>query len=404
MRKNRVGRSFLAVALALACWATSAGVASTTEELQSIAHGNSAFALELYAALHTRQGNLFFSPYSLSAALAMAYAGARTDTEAQIARVMRFDLPQHRLHPAFSHLRDELKVAAGSEACRLSLANALWAQQGHEFLEEYSHLTHEQYDAGVQRVDFEQAPEQARRTINTWVADRTEGRIDELLQAADLKPAVALVLTNAIYFEGSWASPFDPRHTQAAPFRISPRERLGVPMMQRIGRFGFASLDALEIIELPYAGDRLSLVILLPKAVDGLAALESSLDATNLQHWLGQLRAEDVRVSLPRLEIESRFDLTSTLQAMGMSDAFSPTRADFSGMTGTRELFISMLIHQARMEVREEGTAAAAGSALVLKKGPQPTPFAADHPFLFLVRDRQSGSILFMGRVVNPAS
>jgi serpin B len=402
MGKIKVGGLLTAVVLALFYGATLAQVEATTGDLQRITHGDEQFALDLYERLKSEEGNLLFSPYGISAALAMTYAGARMETEAQMARVLHFDLSQDRLHAAFSTLRAQLQITEGPEECQLSLANALWGQRESEFRDEFLELANEHYDAEIRTLDFESDMEQARRTINAWVADRTEHGIEELLLKEDLDPDVALVLTNAIHFRGSWAGQFDPSATQIAPFRVNRHDQVQVPMMQRVGRFGLATLDELDLVELPYSGDRLSMVILRPKAVDGLAKLEASVDASNLEQWLGQLRKETVRVRLPRLELDSRFDLAATLRAMGMSDAFSPASADFSGMTGRRELFISTVMHQARMEVDEHGTEAAAGTAVVLKKGPQPPTFAADHPFMFLIQDKQSGAILFMGRVVNP--
>jgi serpin B len=402
MGNKKVGGWLPAVVLALICGAPLGQVDATTGDLRRIAHGNEQLALGIYENLSPQKGNLLFSPFSISTALAMAYAGARTETKAQMARVLHFDRSQDHLHAGLSMLSDHLQGDEGSGEPRLSLANALWGQREHEFLDEFLERINEHYDSGVRTLDFGRDTEQARRTINAWVADRTEQGISDLLREGDLDPDVALVLTNAVHFKASWAGRFDPNRTQLAPFNINAHEQVQVPMMQRVGRFGLAELDELDLLELPYAGERLSLVILRPKTADGLAALEASLDASSLESWLGQLRKGAVRVKLPRLELDSRCDLASTLRAMGMSDAFNPSRADFSGMTGKRGLFISLLMHQASMAVDEQGTEAAAGTAVVLKKGPHPPTFAADHPFMFLVREIQSGAILFMGRVVDP--
>ena len=373
----------------------------TEEDHEALVAGNTQFVLDLYARLRTEDGNLFLSPYSVSTALAMTYAGARGETERQMADVLHFTLGQEQLHPAFAVLESSVKAAGDGLGCTIHVANSLWGQQGYGFLEEFLALNNKHYSAGFREVDFVRATEQARQTMNTWVAQQTQQIIKELLRKGDLDPADVLVLTNAIYFKGDWVSKFDLKQTQDAPFRISQTDQVIVPMMQQFRRFAFAAADELDLLELPYAGDRLSMVLLLPKKVGGLAALEQSLSKENLDRWLGRLRQQPVRVSLPRFALGSRFDLTRTLAAMGMPDAFSGA-ADFSGMTGRRDLFIGLVIHEAKVEVNEEGTEAAAATAVKMKRGAPPVSFTADHPFLFLIRDKQTGSILFMGRVANP--
>jgi len=375
----------------------------TEEDDEALVAGNSQFALDLYARLRTEDGNLFLSPYSVSTALAMTYAGARGETERQMADVLHFTLGQEQLHPAFAVLESLVKAAGDGSGCTIHVANSLWGQQGYGFLEEFLALNRKHYGAAFSEVDFERATEQARQTINAWVAQQTQQIIKELLQKGQLDPADVLVLTNAIYFKGDWASKFDLKQTRDAPFRISKTDQVVVPMMQQFGQFAFAATDELDLLELPYAGDRLSMVLLLPKKVDRLAALEQSLSTENLDQWLGRLRQQPVHVTLPRFTLGSRFDLTRTLVAMGMPDAFSSSKADFSGMTGRRDLFIGLVIHEAKVKVNEEGTEAAAATAVVMTlKGSRPPAFVADHPFLFLIRDKQTGSILFMGRVANP--
>jgi serpin B len=383
----------------------SPGVAASARaegDVQAVVEGNTQFALDLYAELREESGNLFLSPHSISTALAMSYAGARGETARQMANVLHFSLEPGRLHPAFGAMLLSDQATREESGYRLDVANAMWGQKGYGFLEDYLALTREHYDAGFREVDFVEATEQARQIINAWIEDQTEHRIRELLQRPDLDPATVLVLTNAIYFKGSWASRFDEKHTKDGPFWMNEKDNVVVPMMHQVARFPLATLDNLDILELPYQGDRLAMVVLLPKKREGLTALEKSLSRENLNRWLGLLSPQPVRLSLPRFKLERRFELSRTLQAMGMIDAFAPGRADFSGMTGNRELFISLVIHQAEVEVNEEGTEASAATAVVHKRGAPPTAFVVDHPFLFLIRDKQSGSILFMGRVVNP--
>lgn len=383
--------------------AGSAVAEPVSADLAAVAEGNVGFALDLYARLREEPGNLCLSPYSVSTALAMTYAGARGQTARQMADVLHFSLEPERLHPAFATMMSSDESSGDEPGYRLHVANALWGQQGHGFLERFLGLTREHYGAGFHEVDFVGATEQARHTINRWVENRTERRIRELLQQGNLDPATVLVLTNAIYFKGEWASRFDEEHTMEGAFHVDASDSVLVPMMHQLARLPLAILDDVDVLELPYVGDRLSMVLLLPKTVDGLGAVERSLGRENLDRWLGSLRPTAVRVSLPRFTVDTRFELAKVLAAMGMIDAFSAATADFSGMTGRRGLFISLVIHQAQVEVSEEGTEAAAGTAVVLKKGPRPAAFVADHPFVYLVRDRQNGSILFLGRVANPA-
>ena len=369
----------------------------------AVVDGNTEFALDLYASLRTEEGNLFLSPYSISTALAMTFAGARGETAGQIADVLHFTLEQDRLHQAFAALASSVKAAGDGSGCSLHLANALWGQPGEGFLDEFLAVTKKHYGAGFRQVDFQRATERARQIINTWVDQQTRQKISELLQQGDLDPSTVLVLTNAIYFKGAWACRFDPQQTKDAPFWINEQDKVVVPTMHQLRKFPFTAGDEVDVLELPYVGDRLSMVLLLPKQVGGLPALEDSLNTENLDRWLGRLRVQPVRVSLPRLRLDSRFDLAGTLAAMGMPDAFSSRKADFSGMTGRPDLWIDKVIHQAQVEVNEQGTEAAAATAVVIKKGPPITTFTADHPFLFIIRDNQTGTILFIGRVANPA-
>ena len=399
--------SVMAAALSgyVSLWSGIALAGPEDEARAALVAGNTEFALDLYARLRTEEGNLILSPYSISTALAMTYAGARTETARQMADVLHFPSDQDRLHPAFAALESTVNEASEGPGCTLHVANALWGQRGCGFLDEYLAVNREYYGATFRQVDFAQDTEEARKTINGWVADQTEKRIRELLLKEDLDPAVVLVLTNAIYFKGTWARQFDPQDTKDAPFHIDTEQDVTVPMMAQTGRFAFANHDEVYALELPYAGDRLSMVLLVPKTIDGLPLVEQSLNKESLDRWVKRWRHNKLmRVRLPRFKVNFRTDLARTLEAMGMTDAFSPGKADFSGMTGQRDLFIDAVIHQAQVEVNEEGTEAAAATAVVMKRGPAPVEFVVDHPFLYLIRDKQSGSILFMGRVVNPTA
>jgi serpin B len=373
-------------------------------DVSALVAANTTFALEFFRELKQAEGNIFFSPYSISRALAMTCAGARGATAGQISDALHFTLPDERLHAAFATLQGRLDRGTG--AAELGVADALWGQREYHFIEPFLSRLREFYGAKLAEVDFEQATEAARDAINSWTAEATDQRIPELVKPQILDPSTRLVLTNAIYFKGRWATEFDPAETAPAPFTGPGGERVEVRMMHRKARFPYAETADLQALELPYKGDALSMVVLLPKRVDGLRKLEDSLASGTLGRWLPAPEGRhDVLVYLPKFEIRADFRLDEGLKALGMTDAFALPPADFSGMTGRLELFISAALHEAFVAVDEEGTEAAAASAMSMGlSGPPPTlpVFRADHPFLFLIRENESGSVLFLGRVVRP--
>jgi len=374
---------------------------------KSVVKGNTQFALDLYGKLQGREGNLFFSPFSISTALAMTYGGARGETAAEMAQTLHFGPDAERLHPAFAALLADLdRGNAKKRGYQLSLANALWVQKNFGLLPDYINLTRDSYHAGLNEVDFERAAEQARKTINAWVEDKTQHKIKDLLQPGIVNPATRLVLTNAIYFRGLWSSQFKKQATRTEAFKTA-RGASKVPLMHQKGRFRYSQGDGLQILELPYQGKDLAMVILLPDKIDGLANVEKEITEANLQKWLGQMRSEEVHVALPRFKLTAEFNLNETLQALGMCRAFIPGGADFTGMSGSgQNLFIQAVVHKAFVDVNEEGTeaAAATGVGIALTSLPESKIFRADHPFLFLIRDNRTGSVLFMGRLANPGS
>ncbi len=368
--------------------------------------GNTAFALDLYAKLKTTDGNLFFSPYSISTALAMTYAGARGDTATQMAKVLHFPAAQDRLHPAFAALESNLKAIQKKGKVRLDVANSLWPQQKYPFLPEYLSLLKRYYGTSVTPLDYVNAPEAARKTINDWVERKTNRKITDLIQPGMLTALTRLVLANAVYFKGKWTDPFDPSGTSDQPFHLSTNKDVMCRLMLHEGDYAYNETPDLQALALPYVGDDLSMIILLPRKTDGLSALESELTPAKLTEWVGPLAERKVDVFLPKFKFTRGFSLEKTLAAMGMTDAFS-FKADFSGMDGrTNWLFISEVVHKAFVDVNEEGTEAAAATVVVIAENAMPESipavFRADHPFLFLIRDRHTGSILFMGRVMDP--
>ena len=370
--------------------------------------GSNAFAIDLYAQLRTQPGNLFFSPESISTAFAMAYAGARGQTATEIEKVFHFTLPPERLHPAMGALLAGMNgTHTGYE---LHVADALWAQQDTNFLPAYLKLVETNYGAGFHPVDFKSAPESVRAAINQWVEKQTNDKIQNLLAPGTVTPLTRLILTNAIYFKGSWIASFDKAQSKDDVFRLSAAQTVKAPLMHRTGSFRYYDGGAFQALELPYSGNELSMVVLLPKEISGLPALEKAFTAAALMEWLEKLEPEDtVVLTLPRFKMTQQFELSGTLGKMGMAQAFS-NAADFSGMDGKPDFAISAAFHKAFIDVNEEGTEAAAATAIVMRptavfrRAPEPPPivFTADHPFLFLIRDDATGAILFMGRVTDP--
>jgi serine protease inhibitor len=382
---------------------------TTTETAVSpLVQSNTEFALALYDRLRTAEGNLFFSPYSISTALAMTYAGARGETAVQMAQTLRFQLDEAVLHPAFGHLEAMLNEIEQKGDIHLRVANALWPHVKYKFLPEYLALLAKYYGTSVTTVDYAQQAEAARQAINAWVEEKTADKIKNLIPAGVLDALTRLVLVNAVYFKGNWASQFEPDLTEEQPFWLSTGEAVDAPLMRQTGEYGYAERDDLQILELPYIGRDLSMIVLLPRENDGLVDLQEKLTAANLTRWTDRLWPTEVEVLLPKFKLTFALPLNEVLQKMGIVDAFSMDRANFSGMDGCEDcLYIAAIFHKAFVEVNEEGTEAAAATAVVMKlrsAPPQPPPtFRADHPFLFLIRENNTGSILFWGRVTNPA-
>jgi serpin B len=382
------------------------------DALSTLAEGNSEFAFNLYRALKDEDGNLFYSPYSISLALAMTYAGARGETEQQMADTLQFFLEQDDLHSAFNALdlelarRGEGAQGKDGEGFRLNIVNAIWGQQDYEFLDEFLDTLAENYGAGLRLLDYIKAPEEARITINDWVSEQTEGRIEDLIPPGAIDSLTRLVLTNAIYFNAAWQYPFDENATIDGVFNLLDGSEVTVPMMRQAEQFAYTEGDGYQAVELPYDGGELSMVILLPAAGE-FAGFENSLDAELAAAIIDELAGRQVTLTLPKFEFESEFELAPTLAALGMPVAFSGN-ADFSGIDGTTDLFISNVIHKSFVSLDEAGTEAAAATAVIMKltSAPPdgPVEFNVDRPFIFLIRDIETDTILFIGRVVDPAA
>jgi serpin B len=378
-------------------------------DLQAAVAGNTAFALDLYQQLRPGSGNLFYSPFSISEALAMTYAGARGETAAQMAAALHFTLPAARLHPAFDAIdlalasRGQGSEGQGSGPFRLTIAGALWGQTGYAFSSPFLDVLARDYGAGVHVVDFEHAPGTSRRIINDWVADRTAGEIPDLLPADAIKPQTRLVLTNAVYFSAAWAIPFDATATAPAAFTRADGSVVQVPTMATNRELSYGAGSDYAAVELPYDGQQLAMDLVVPTQ-GALDAFEASLTPARLASILGGLRSSYVVLTMPRFKVDSSFDLGGELGALGMTDAFS-TRADFSGIAAAGGLSITSVVHEALLDVNEAGTKAAAATGVVVGtlSLPQPATLHVDHPFLLLIRDLGTGSIVFLGRVDDPS-
>ncbi|MFW5692877.1 MAG: serpin family protein [Thermoguttaceae bacterium] len=362
------------------------------------------FAFDLYGRLAAASDeNVFLSPASISTALAMTYAGARENTASQMDAVLH--LPERDVHEGFGAMVDHLNALGEQEKFDLTMANALWGQRDYAFRPQFTELLDARYGAGLRLVDFRGETEAARVAINDWVEEQTNEKIEDLIPPGVLTPLTRLVLTNAIYFQGTWEHQFNSDSTRPMPFTTAAGNEVETPTMFQEARFRYAEDETAQCLEMGYQGADMAMTILLPKQKDGLADLEKDLDAAALRQWTERLKAQKVKVYLPKFTMTTEFQLSGVLAAMGMPDAFRPKQADLSGMDGTKKLFIHEVVHKAFVDVDETGTEAAAATGVIvgITSVPPPMPvFRADHPFLFLIGDTRSGAVLFVGRLHEP--
>lgn len=383
-------------------------ISQPSVDINAVVRGNNAFALDLYKQLRHQEGNFVFSPYSISVGLAMTYAGAEGQTATEISQVLRFPQQPESLHSALATLSAELNTSE-EQGFQLMMANRLWGQKGFSFLNTFREITQNYYGAELEELDFVKYAPQARQTINQWVEQQTQNKVRNLIAANNLDSLTRLVLTNAIYFKGTWVNKFQVDQTEENRFSVTPDVQVDVPMMYQLNdRWELRSLelDNLQGLELPYVGNKIAMVILLPKQVDGLAAIEQQLTTDNLQNWLGSLSKGEgnLEIWLPKFKCDSKFDFEQVFSEMGMASAFDQASANFSGLNGKKDLFLENVIHKTVVEVDEFGSEVAAATAIPGGTRGRTTTFRADHPFIFMILDKNSGSILFLGRVVNPLS
>lgn len=397
----------LAVAFALALSAVS--VAAPEEkadnaDVRAVASAGNEFAFDLYARLREKDGNLLFSPTSLSIALAMTSGGAAGDTAAEMAKTLHFPFTGERLHAAEGELLRSLMASGSARGQKLTLVNTLWGQKGYPFKEAFLTSSDKHYGAGLRLVDFRTNAEAARQEINRRIEKDTNDKIKDLLPEGSVDSLTRMVLTNAIYFKGSWESQFKKDRTREGTFHVAAGKTVKAPFMSQVHSFGYFADDAVQVVELPYVGKQQSMLLIVPRKETTLAAVEKGLNRDRLNEWVGGLQREEVDLAMPRFKTTADFTLKPVLTALGMGRAFSE-QADFSAMNGGDEkLQLTDVIHKAYAEVNEEGTEAAAATGVVVgvRSVPVRKEVRADRPFLYLIRDRQSGAILFLGRMIDP--
>ncbi|XP_037012320.2 serpin B3 [Artibeus jamaicensis] len=390
--------------------------------MTSLSEANTRFAYDLFQQLRkSEKENIFYSPLSVSAAIAMTYLGAQENTASEIQKVLHFNevtedakggattahvIKSGNVHQQFQKLLTELNKP--TNAYELHLANRLFAAKKFSFLQEYMDHVNTFYLAGMETVDFVNAADESRKKINSWTESQTKEKIKNLFPEDSINSATVLVLVNAIYFKGQWNEKFDPKLTEQGEFWLNKDTSKPVQMMKRGGHFKFSKLEDLpaKILEIPYKDKDLSMVLLLPNERDGLQQLEDKLTAEKLVEWTSSQnkRTTHVDLHLPRFKVEESYNLEDVVGALGVVDAFSPLDADFSGMTGGRGLSLSKIRHKSFVEVTEEGTeaAAATGIAMIKYSSPVYETFHCDHPFLFFIKHNKTNSILFFGRVASP--
>jgi len=376
---------------------------ATAESVISLINSLNDFSFEFYKHITSSENdNIFFSPYSIFVALSMAYEGAKENTSIEMQNVLNVLQNDSVTLGTFGKVYNLLNQ--NQRGYTISTANAFWAHEDYEFLQDYLYLLKNYYIAEANELDFAKNVE-AAETINNWIEEKTHDKIKDMIDASMLSEMTKLVLTNAIYFKGLWANPFDPDNTFVNDFELLNKNKIKVDMMSQESDFNYTETDDLQILELDYSGNDLSMIIVLPKEND-ISIAESAINIQNLSNWKNGFYELEINVQIPKFKFEKKYILNDLLRDMGIIDAFLPGTADFSGMDGTRNLFIGTALHQSFVEVNEEGTEAAAATAIIMEATaiPEFKEFIANHPFMFLIQHKETGAILFMGKVINPAN
>lgn len=374
------------------------------QDMKQTVDGNNKFTFSLFDQINNEEVNVFFSPYSISSALAMTYNGAEGDTKQEMGDVLNFLDNKQNLSANFKSLNEHLHDLEG-EDIQLNIANSLWCEQTYDFKQEFLNLNKDYYKAGIKKTDFKNNYKEARDAINKWVEDNTQEKIKDLIPNGMLDKMTRMVLANAIYFKGAWEYPFDEKNTRKDTFYIYTKCRTKADFMHRSLTAKYYKDNLAEVLEIPYSDRKLSMLVVLPNEKYGMEKLEAKLDRNRYEKYINELSRRQVELTLPKFKITANYELSEVLQNLGMKKAFSGD-ADFSGMTGKKELYISNIVHKSFVDVNEEGTEAAAATGVVMRKTSLPpsekVKFKADHPFIFFIKDNETNSILFMGRVMNP--
>lgn len=378
-----------------------------TEHIEALVAGNNRFTINLYAQLKNTGDNVFFSPYSISAALAMVYEGAREKTATELESVFNFPSSNEQRRNAFKAIQNQLNNIGGGN--KLSIANALWIQNNYNLLPNYIATVQNFYSSKVQKLDFVKSTANAEKKINQWVANKTNNRITDIIIPGTLPADTQVLLTNAIYFKGNWKNPFEARLTESQDFYLNTSLKTKAPLMHLQDHFFYVETDNMQLLEIPYKDNKVSMWVILPKELTNMSAVEKSLSVEKLKEWRSKLEYREVNAFIPKFKFRTNYStMEETLQQMGVHAAFSP-EADFSGITpiSKRRLSIDKVVHQTFIEVNEKTTEAAAATAVIMstKAAMVPNPpivFRADHPFIFLIQDTERGNILFFGKVNDP--
>lgn len=397
---------------------------ATTQGVNEIVKANNQFAIKLYSEMKETDENIFFSPWSISTATVMAYEGAREETAKEIQKVFQYPKDENTRRTSYAKMLNTLNKASGKY--KLSTANAIWLQKDYLFLEEYKETINNYYLGEVKNLDFINNPQGASSDINKWVSKNTNSKIKEIVSPSMFNDLTRAVLTNAIYFKGKWEHQFDKEDTKQEDFTIEKENKIKTPMMKLTDddlRFNYTETDGVQILEMPYQGDKISMLVLLPRTemtdtmterfqkegivpqTSNMEQLQTMISAEKIQEWRNKLKPETVFIYMPKYTFETSYSLSDYLKSMGMNLPFTWPGADFSGMDGTKMLYISEVLHKAYIDVYEEGTEAAAATAIIVGFGaaiPHYIEFRADHPFMFIIQEKQTGNILFMGRVNDP--
>lgn len=374
----------------------------SSEGIKGIVDSNNKFAFDLYFNLKDKEGNIFFSPFSISSAFLICYEGSRGNTKKEIENVFGFPPMENIRRPNFAKILNEINKR--DKKYILSSANALWVQKDYKILKEYEEIVKKYYLSEVQNVDFVKESEKSRKIINSWVFEKTHGKIKDLIPEGSIDVLTRAIITNAIYFKGKWLKKFDEKNTYEGDFYINENEKIKVFMMKMEKEiFNYYEDEKIQVLEIPYDGNEISIFILLPKSFD-INGINDYLNYENFKEIKNKMVKEEIDIHIPKFKLETKYSLEGILYEMGVKDAFSDIRADFSGITGKRELYISKVLHKAFIEVNEEGTEAAAATGIVMEiTAVRPRKvFKADHPFVFIIHENKYGNILFFGRIIKP--